>query len=78
MSVIIILLCPQFVKPPPKVPLRSIGLAIILFIFGTVLLIVGSLLFTGHIDVKVRVGSTELLSKSTFIVIFGKMSNQRY
>lgn len=42
----------QFIKPPPKVPRRAILLAIFLFSVGTVLLVVGSLLFTGYIDVK--------------------------
>ncbi|XP_071476238.1 transmembrane protein 230-like [Diadema setosum] len=39
----------QFKKKPPKIPWRSIGVAIILFIMGTVLLTVGALLFTGVI-----------------------------
>ncbi|XP_029212919.1 transmembrane protein 230-like [Acropora muricata] len=42
----------QFIKPPPKVPWRAIFLATFLFSVGTVLLVIGSLLFTGYIDVK--------------------------
>ncbi|EDO37093.1 predicted protein [Nematostella vectensis] len=42
----------QFIKPEPKVPWRAICLAIGLFTVGTILLVIGSLLFTGHFDVK--------------------------
>lgn len=44
----------QFIKPPPKVPWKAIVLAFFLFTVGTLLLIFGSLLFTGYFDVKVR------------------------
>ena len=43
----------QFRKPPPKPPIKSILLAVFLFTFGSLLLIIGSLLFTGYIDVQV-------------------------
>ena len=43
----------QFRKPPPTPPVKSILLAIFLFTLGSLLLIIGSLLFTGYIDVKV-------------------------
>ncbi|XP_057306596.1 transmembrane protein 230-like [Hydractinia symbiolongicarpus] len=42
----------QFVEPAPKVPYKAIGLAVFLFTLGTILLTVGCLLVTGHIDVK--------------------------
>lgn len=44
----------QFIKPPPKVPWKALLLAFFLFTVGTLLLIFGSLLFTGYFDVKVR------------------------
>ena len=43
----------QFRKPPPKPPTKSILLAVFLFVLGSLLLIIGSLLFTGYIDVQV-------------------------
>lgn len=43
----------QFRKPPPKPPVKSILLAVFLFTLGSLLLIIGSLLFTGYIDVQV-------------------------
>lgn len=42
----------QFEVPPPKIPWKAISLAAFLFIVGTVLLTVGSLIVTGHIDTK--------------------------
>ncbi|XP_066910437.1 transmembrane protein 230-like [Clytia hemisphaerica] len=42
----------QFREPPPKIPYKAIGLAIFLFTLGTLLLTIGSLLFTGYFDVK--------------------------
>jgi len=42
----------QFRKPPPKPPVKSILLAVFLFTLGSLLLIIGSLLFTGYIDVQ--------------------------
>ena len=41
----------QFVEPNPQPPYKAIGLAIFLFALGTILLTIGSLLVTGHIDV---------------------------
>jgi len=43
----------QFREPPPKIPYKAIGLAIFLFSLGTILLTIGSLLFTGYFDVEV-------------------------
>lgn len=48
----------QFRKPPPKVPVKAICLASGLFFVGTILLVIGSLLFTGYFDVKVCVQET--------------------
>ncbi|XP_072042389.1 transmembrane protein 230-like [Amphiura filiformis] len=42
----------QFKTRPPKVPWKSIIVAIIMFIMGSALLIVGALLVSGHIDTK--------------------------
>eukprot|EP00112_Aurelia_sp_Birch-Aquarium-sp1_P006597 Seg1724.10 transcript_id=Seg1724.10/GoldUCD/mRNA.D3Y31 product="hypothetical protein" protein_id=Seg1724.10/GoldUCD/D3Y31 len=42
----------QFRKPPPKPPTKAILLAVFLFTLGTLLLVIGSLLFTGYIDVE--------------------------
>ncbi|XP_045188509.2 transmembrane protein 230-like [Mercenaria mercenaria] len=42
----------QFQKPPPKFPTKAIALATTLFVVGSVLLVVGSLLMTGYIDAK--------------------------
>lgn len=42
----------QFDMPPARIPWKAITLATFLFIVGTILLIVGSLIVTGHIDTK--------------------------
>merc|ERR1712080_801268 len=42
----------QFIIPNPTPPYRAITLAIVLFTFGVLLLVVGCMLVTGHIDVK--------------------------
>ncbi|XP_047990425.1 transmembrane protein 230 isoform X2 [Leguminivora glycinivorella] len=42
----------QFEIPPPKVPWKAITLATFLFVVGSILLLVGSLIVTGHIDTK--------------------------
>ncbi|CAK1585214.1 unnamed protein product [Parnassius mnemosyne] len=42
----------QFEVPPPRIPWKAISLAAFLFIVGTILLTVGSLIVTGHIDTK--------------------------
>ncbi|KJE94012.1 hypothetical protein CAOG_08809 [Capsaspora owczarzaki ATCC 30864] len=41
----------QFIKPPVKVPWRAIGLALLLFLIGSILLTFGSLILTGKIKV---------------------------
>lgn len=42
----------QFKKKPPKVPWKSIVMAVVLCIMGTVLLIFGALLVAGKFDSK--------------------------
>uniref|UniRef100_A0A2K5HAK1 Transmembrane protein 230 n=1 Tax=Colobus angolensis palliatus TaxID=336983 RepID=A0A2K5HAK1_COLAP len=39
----------QFNKTPPKIPYKAIALAIVLFLIGAFLIIIGSLLLSGHI-----------------------------
>ncbi|XP_062509948.1 transmembrane protein 230-like isoform X2 [Corticium candelabrum] len=43
----------QFRKPAVKVPVKAIGLAVMLFLVGSVLLILGSLLATGVVGISV-------------------------
>lgn len=40
----------QFKAPSVRVPWKSVILAVALFVMGTLLLVLGSLLVTGHID----------------------------
>lgn len=42
---------PQFKKSPPKVPYKAIALATVLFLIGSVLITVGSLLLAGYFGV---------------------------
>ncbi|BFZ01824.1 hypothetical protein BsWGS_04863 [Bradybaena similaris] len=42
----------QFEKPPLKVPYKAILLATALFVVGSILIIIGALLFTGYISVQ--------------------------
>ncbi|OWR53980.1 transmembrane protein 230-like [Danaus plexippus] len=42
----------QFEVPPLKIPWKALSLAAFLFVVGTSLLIVGSLIVTGQIDTK--------------------------
>ena len=42
--------CILFQSPAAAIPWKSVCLAAILFVFGTALLVIGSLLVTGHID----------------------------
>ncbi|KAJ8286531.1 hypothetical protein GJAV_G00040210 [Gymnothorax javanicus] len=41
----------QFKKSPPKVPYKAIALAAFLFLIGSLLIIIGTLLLTGYIEV---------------------------
>ncbi|NP_001086152.1 transmembrane protein 230 L homeolog [Xenopus laevis] len=40
----------QFKKSPPKIPYKAIALATVLFLIGTLLIVIGSLLLTGYIS----------------------------
>jgi hypothetical protein len=42
----------QFDKPPPKTPYKAILLATTLFVVGSTLIIIGSLLLTGYISAQ--------------------------
>ncbi|XP_017768950.1 PREDICTED: transmembrane protein 230 isoform X2 [Nicrophorus vespilloides] len=42
----------QFVLPPEKIPWKAVAYAAILLVTGMVLLVLGSLVVSGHIDVK--------------------------
>jgi Ca2+/H+ antiporter len=42
----------QFEQPPSKIPYKAIGLAVVLFVVGSVLIILSALLLAGHIDTK--------------------------
>ena len=43
----------QFKAPPPKVPVKAICLATVLFIAGSALIVIGALLLSGYIESKV-------------------------
>jgi len=40
----------QFTKQPVQVPWKAVIYAVVLFLAGTVLLVIGSLIVTGHLD----------------------------
>ncbi|XP_011494787.1 PREDICTED: transmembrane protein 230 isoform X2 [Ceratosolen solmsi marchali] len=42
----------QFTTPPIKIPWKAISLATLLFVGGTVMLVIGSLIVSGQIDTK--------------------------
>lgn len=42
----------QFIQPPSKIPWKAVTFAAILLFVGTVMLIVGSMMMSGHIDSK--------------------------
>ncbi|XP_054896726.1 transmembrane protein 230-like [Poeciliopsis prolifica] len=42
----------QFKKSPPKIPYKAIGVAVILFLIGSLLIILGALFQTGIINVE--------------------------
>ena len=48
----------QFKRPPPKVPVKAICLATVLFVAGSALIVIGALLLSGHIESKVRIRIT--------------------
>ncbi|NXN77530.1 TM230 protein, partial [Bombycilla garrulus] len=40
----------QFKKSPPKIPYKAIALAVVLFMIGTFLIVIGALLLAGYIS----------------------------
>ncbi|KAI4881593.1 hypothetical protein NFI96_022903 [Prochilodus magdalenae] len=42
----------QFKRSPPKVPYKAIALATVLFLIGTVLIVIGALLLSGYFGVQ--------------------------
>uniref|UniRef100_A0A3B5QGP1 Transmembrane protein 230-like n=1 Tax=Xiphophorus maculatus TaxID=8083 RepID=A0A3B5QGP1_XIPMA len=42
----------QFKKSPPKIPYKAIGVAVILFLIGSLLIILGALFLAGIINVE--------------------------
>ncbi|XP_028313061.1 transmembrane protein 230b [Gouania willdenowi] len=42
----------QFKRSPPKVPYKAIALAAVLFLIGSVLIIIGALLLAGYFNVE--------------------------
>ncbi|XP_058961856.2 transmembrane protein 230-like [Pocillopora verrucosa] len=61
----------QFIKPPPKVPWKALLLAVFLSSVGTLLLVFGSLLFTGYFDVKYADRTYPLLILGSLMFIPG-------
>ncbi|XP_039657966.1 transmembrane protein 230b [Perca fluviatilis] len=45
----------QFKRSPPKVPYKAIALATVLFLIGSLLIIIGSLLLAGYFGVTVSI-----------------------
>lgn len=45
----------QFKKSPPKVPYKAIALATVLFLIGSLLIIIGALLLAGYFEVTVSI-----------------------
>uniref|UniRef100_A0A8C9NTT0 Transmembrane protein 230 n=1 Tax=Serinus canaria TaxID=9135 RepID=A0A8C9NTT0_SERCA len=48
----------QFKKSPPKIPYKAIALAVVLFMIGTFLIIIGALLLAGYISKGVSASDT--------------------
>ncbi|XP_076859685.1 transmembrane protein 230b [Brachyhypopomus gauderio] len=42
----------QFKRSPPKVPYKAITLAAVLFLIGSILIIIGALLLAGYFDIQ--------------------------
>ncbi|XP_059148760.1 transmembrane protein 230-like [Physella acuta] len=61
----------QFEKPAPKVPYKAILLATGLFVCGSVLIIVGSLLLTGYINAQYSDRTWPLLLLGSLMFIPG-------
>lgn len=76
----------QFEAPEPEIPVKTIAYAVVLFLVGTLLLVFGSLLFTGVIENNVRVqrfvgrfppaSSAHLLTKLTASLIVDQYSDR--
>ena len=51
----------QFKAREPKVPIKAILIAFFMFISGSIMIIIGALLYTGHIDAQVRFSIKNLI-----------------
>lgn len=60
----------QFKRSPPKVPYKAIALAAVLFLIGSLLIIIGSLLLAGYFGVTV---SKRLFTVHNFSMMTFKM-----
>ncbi|ESN98237.1 hypothetical protein HELRODRAFT_84739 [Helobdella robusta] len=61
----------QFKGPPEKVPYKAITLACVLFIFGFLLILIGSLLLSGHINAEYSDRTWPLLILGSLMFIPG-------
>ncbi|XP_077992582.1 transmembrane protein 230-like [Glandiceps talaboti] len=61
----------QFRKPPIKVPVKAIALALFLFLLGSLLIVIGSMLLSGYIDAKYSDRTWPLLIIGTLLFIPG-------
>uniref|UniRef100_A0A8C1T2F1 Transmembrane protein 230a n=1 Tax=Cyprinus carpio TaxID=7962 RepID=A0A8C1T2F1_CYPCA len=57
----------QFKKTPPKVPYKAIALATFLFLVGSILIVVGSLLLAGYINVVVSKHNCSIINICRYV-----------
>eukprot|EP01137_Pigoraptor_chileana_P004628 Opistho-2@46519 len=61
----------QFVRPPPKVPIKAILLATALFLFGSLFIVMGSLIMTGVIETSMHDRAIPFLVLGSLLFIPG-------